>query len=77
MKYRYRKDEDGSLILIVDEECPQVPEYEEVLVHGNYIYISDTLFEDDPYDGNRVAIPVEAWEKVKSFVDNQIATKGN
>lgn len=77
MIFEYIKDVDGSDILKIDSGNNYLTDYNEVNIYDGEIYISDYLYNSDPYDGNQVAISVEAWEEVKAFVDNQIAMKGD
>lgn len=72
MIFEYLKDIDGSDILKIDSGNKYLTDYNEVNVYDGEIYISDYLYNSDPYDGNQVSISVEAWEEVKAFVDNQV-----
>lgn len=60
-----RKDLDGNDMLVLDSES----NYEiEVIIESDEV----SFYIDDGYDSQMIDIPIEDWEQVKEFVDNQI-----
>ena len=60
-----RKDLDGNDMLVLDSGS----NYEiEVIIESDEV----SFYIDDGYDSQMIDIPIEYWEQVKEFVDNQI-----
>ena len=60
-----RKDLDGNDMLVLDSGS----NYEiEVIIESDEV----SFYIDDGYDSQMIDIPIEDWEQVKEFVDNQI-----
>ena len=60
-----RKDLYGNDVLVLDSES----NYEiEVIIESDEV----SFYIDDRYDSRMIDIPIEYWEQVKEFVDNQI-----
>lgn len=71
MKNEYRKDFEGNDVLVLNYDGSVSTDIQ-IEVDSIGIFTSY-----DYYDSNYTTIPLEDWEEVKAFVDNQIATKGN
>lgn len=70
MNYEYRKDSLDNDVLVLDSG----DSYEtKVSLEFNQV----CLYIPDGYDSQAIDIPIEYWEEFKSFIDNQIAMKGN
>lgn len=70
MNNEYRKDYDGTPTLVLNYDGSMSAD---ISVDNKDIGIFSCVYDD--YDCN--SIPIEDWEQVKEFVDNQIKLLNN
>lgn len=66
MKNEYRKDFEGKDVLVLNHDGSVSTD---IQIENRSIGIFTSY---DYYDSNYTTIPLEDWEEVKAFVDNQI-----
>ena len=65
MNNEYKEDYDGTPMLVINYDGSMSADVK--LSHGNV-----RIFSSDGIDYHGNSIPIEDWEQVKEFVDNQI-----